>query len=463
MVDIVTRVRGRRGDFRMKFDGGSRAYRRAAMYGVLGFSAIFASCSGGMHPYSMEMMPPPSIYETGVISSPDERHPELRDGLVQLPYATPRQPAGTDDDASFYRNMRGSVLRLGIAAVRATPEERHSSDQGKTAVHHVPLMLEVTDTQERGVLPATQVPFAAPEFELRAAETGPTAFATEVNRLLMDGSGRDIYIYVHGYKVVFENAVAVSTELWHYLDYEGAFVAFAWPSTPRRMAYLGDLETAEVSAIFFRRFLAYLLAETQARRVHIVAYSAGTRVVTSALAGLALSPSSATALSERGRIGQVVLIGSDMDRALMALQISDGILELVDGFTVYVSAKDKALDLSRRLYGRDRAGAAFAPGQPPPVARAWLDEHPKLSLIDVTDAAESTIENGHRYFRKSPWVSSDMLMMLRFGLGPDARGLVRSADSSMWQFPADYLERLSAAVAATVPANGRSQPEEPGS
>ena len=81
----------------MKFDDGSRAHRRAAMYGVLSFSAICASCSAGMKPYSMEMMPPPSIYETGVISSPDERHTELRDGIVQLPYATPRQPAGTGD------------------------------------------------------------------------------------------------------------------------------------------------------------------------------------------------------------------------------------------------------------------------------------------------------------------------------------------------------------------------------
>ena len=39
-------------------------------------------------------------------------------------------------------------------------------------------------------------------------------------------------------------------------------------------------------------------------------------------------------------------------------------------------------------------------------------------------------------------------MMLRFGLGPEERGLVRVEDSPMWRFPPDYVERLSAAVAA---------------
>jgi hypothetical protein len=44
-------------------------------------------------------------------------------------------------------------------------------------------------------------------------------------------------------------------------------------------------------------------------------------------------------------------------------------------------------------------------------------------------------------------------MMLRFGLAPEVRGLVRSDDSVMWQFPSDYIERLATAVAATETRN----------
>ena len=64
-------------------------------------------------------MPPPAIYSAGAVPSPDERHPELRDGRVALPYATLREPSAQHDDEPFYRNQRGSVLRLGLAVVGA--------------------------------------------------------------------------------------------------------------------------------------------------------------------------------------------------------------------------------------------------------------------------------------------------------------------------------------------------------
>jgi esterase/lipase superfamily enzyme len=147
----------------------------------------------------------------------------------------------------------------------------------------------------------------------------------------------------------------------------------------------------------------------------------------------------------------VILIGSDMDRGLLGLQLSAGILDVVDGLTLYVSAKDRALRFARFLHGRDRAGEAFQEGQPHAVARAWLVDNPKLVIIDVTDVGDSTVEGGHRYFRKSPWVSSDLLMMLRFGLGPEARGLVRSDNPVMWRFPDDYIERLSISVSMARP------------
>lgn len=384
-------------------------------------------------------MPPPTIYTSGAIDSPDEHHAELRDGVVSLPYATPREPAGPDHDEPFYSNERGMVLRLGIASVSAT------KPGGTTDRANEPLTLEVTRADELGVLPATRIPFAAPQLPADTAEAGPMDFAAAVDAALLEDRKPDVYVYVHGYKVVFENAIAVSTELWHYLDYEGAFIAFAWPSTPRRTAYFGDLETAETAAIMFRHFLSHLAADTQARRIHVIAYSAGTRVVTSALAGLALARS-ASPCTGCDRIGQVILIGSDMDRGLLGLQLSDGILEVVDSLTLYVSAKDRALRLARFLHGRDRAGEAFRKDQPPAAARAWLRDHQKLAIIDVTDVSDSTVEGGHRYFRKTPWVSSDLLMMLRFDLGPEARGLVRSDDAVMWRFPEDYIERLSRAV-----------------
>ena len=119
-----------------------------------------------------------------------------------------------------------------------------------------------------------------------------------------------------------------------------------------------------------------------------------------------------------------------------------------------------SLAVPRRLYGRERAGETFTADRMPSPALQWLRANRKLSFIDVTDAAGSTTENGHRYFRKSSWVSSDMLMLLRFGLGPGERGLLRDGESTVWTFPPDYIARLAASVATSggVPPSVRPQP-----
>ena len=80
-----------------------------------------------------------------------------------------------------------------------------------------------------------------------------------------------------------------------------------------------------------------------------------------------------------------------------------------------------------------------------------LQQRQELIFIDVTDAESATTGNGHAYFRKSPWTSSDILMTLMHDLKPDERGLVRSEDIPIWTFPPDYIRRLRAALLKVLP------------
>ena len=73
-------------------------------------------------------------------------------------------------------------------------------------------------------------------------------------------------------------------------------------------------------------------------------------------------------------------------------------------------------------------------------------------MINVTAAEDSLTGNGHRYLRKSPWVSSDILMTLKFNLKPNERGLVQTEGQAVWAFPADYISRLTAALQETTSA-----------
>ena len=79
-----------------------------------------------------------------------------------------------------------------------------------------------------------------------------------------------------------------------------------------------------------------------------------------------------------------------------------------------------------------------------------------LSFIDVTGVAGFDTGNGHACFRSSPWVSSDLLASLLYGIGPAERGLIRPADAVSWSFPSDYLDCLEAAIRNQIRNDGRS-------
>jgi len=218
--------------------------------------------------------------------------------------------------------------------------------------------LKVTSVEEIGILDRSFSIFTQPEMIPADPKAASKRFAELINAKLAISKKKDVYIYVHGYKVVFSNPILVATELWHYLAYDGVFIAFAWPSTPERLAYAADLETTELSAYNLRKLLEFLAEDTKAERIHILGYSAGTRIVIDALSQLSLiyRHDSQTEIRRRCRIGRIILVGSDYDRQLFGELLTEGILKIPERMTIYVSRKDKALDISRWLFRRDRLG-----------------------------------------------------------------------------------------------------------
>jgi esterase/lipase superfamily enzyme len=247
------------------------------------------------------------------------------------------------------------------------------------------------------------------------------------------------------FRVVFDIPVLVAAELWHFLGYRGAFIAYTWPATPHFLAYAADVETAMHMARKLRLFLTYLAEETQVEKIHIVGFSAGSRLVVGALEQLALLHAGATdeQIRRKVRIGNVIIVGGDVSRKGFAAAVADGLLRIPERVTVYVSSADRALIWARRIFRHKRLGQMFG-DDPPPRTLDYLRAHPSLEFIDVTRAAGSTAGNGHNYFSRSPWVSSDLLTLLAFDLDPAQRGLVKKAALPVWTFPPDYIERLQA-------------------
>jgi len=121
-------------------------------------------------------------------------------------------------------------------------------------------------------------------------------------------------------------------------------------------------------------------------------------------------------------------------------------------FTIYLSEMDKALSLSKWVFNRDRLGQKWDDGKMTESIAEWLWETDEITFIDVTDAEKSTTGNGHAYFRQSPWVSSDILSTLMYDLTPEERSLQRSREWPIWQFPKDYITKLTAKLVERNPA-----------
>lgn len=433
---------------------------RGTQVALLAVLLSLVACQSSTPKGAIELMPAPDIYADGTV---DHLIPE-KDPFLSLPYngilyATDRAPNDAQAIAAgkpAYSNQRGYVLRMGVGDVNAAAAEINWEEARRISLlknRDSSYPIAVREVEEYGVLATSVTPLLDESFPGVAEAAGQQRFADAINEQLSKSNIPDVFVYVHGYKVDFNNPLLVATELWHFLGYSGAFVAYSWPSTPKTTAYVRDIDTAAGFARNFRLFLEFLAEQTNARRIHVIGYSAGTRLVARGFEQMAIASQylPADKAWEKYRIGNLILVASDIDRSVFGEYLADGLLRVPQQTSVYMSDSDKALGVSRFLTDRPRLGQLWDSGAMPDDTQRYLEQEPRLTLINVNDAEGAHSGNGHAYFRSSPWVSSDVLIQMAFDLPPIERGLVRQPDSPLWTFPPDYAARLRELLQSPAP------------
>ena len=431
------------------------AYCRRGTAIVLTVTALLSACASAPI-VQIDLMPAPDVFGDGLLNPLPERNPFEKIPYNGILYATDRAPATVEDKEKYYLNDRGQVLRVGVAGVQLGEgqidwKRAREISLLKSRPGNYPV--KVQSVEEWGLLTST-VPFW---LDLSLVPDGiqtddaTDKFADAINAQLARSKNKHVYIYVHGYKVVFENPLLVATELWHFLGYDGVFVAYAWPSTPSRFAYIKDSDTSDGYARNFRLLIEAIAKNTDVEQIHILAHSNGTRLVTRAMAQLALTRQHQTAKEnyEELRIRNVILLGSDLDRGVFGSFVADGLLDVSMHMTIYMSEYDKALGISQFLTRRQRLGQMWGSGASeisPQARQALMKYRDRISYINVSPAEGVSTGNGHGYFRSSPWASSDLLVTLYYGLAPQQRGLVEQDDLPVYTFPSDYISRLWSAI-----------------
>jgi esterase/lipase superfamily enzyme len=172
--------------------------------------------------------------------------------------------------------------------------------------------------------------------------------------LTQTSGGRDILIYVHGFKQTFETAVLDAARLSDAIRFRGETMAFSWPSKAGLFDYAYDRESAMWSRDAFERVLDSAMARTSVGRVHIVAHSMGAMLTLESLRQLYARHGDTLA----DKIGAVVFASPDIDMDVFSSSVAR-IGPLVRKITVITATNDRALALAQRIAGGiTRVGAA---------------------------------------------------------------------------------------------------------
>ena len=300
--------------------------------------------------------------------------PEKQSALDVMPVllvATTRKPVGTPPRPPYFNSERGRGLSF--AEVRLSPPDR--SLLGKVSA-------VITGDWTIGAVPKT--------------ETGPAAAEAFAQAAL----GRDVLIYVHGYRESFESAAVSAARLSDGIRFRGVSGLFTWPSAAATLDYNYDRESALWSRDAFEDLLKALAATPSGGRINVVAHSMGTLLTLETLRMLRAEAGEAA----MGRIGAVVLAAPDIDFDLF----SNGVSRLgpdVSKITVISATNDRALELSAALAGGVRAGA---------VDRAKL-EALGVRVADASDYGGGLIN--HDLFLSNPEVQGVVKRAIARGAG----------------------------------------------
>ena len=286
-----------------------------------------------------------------------------------------------------------------------------------------------------------------------AGEAGAGLWLKDLDEKVRNARDKDVLIYVHGAKVDFYNGCAFAAQLDHFMGRDMTSVAFCWPTRQDIFAYAfgTDKDRAYDAAVSLASLIELIATETDTRRIHVLAWSAGARVLTGALLDLhdRYPDDSDAEMRERFRLRTAYFAAGDIpvDEYIDALP---KISRVSERLIVSSSSNDIALVNAKFFMGGDTRIGQYGPD--------LTDEQMEtvraadgLEVLDVSAGFEARGFDitGHDYWFTNPWASTDIVLAIRTDLDPQDRGLEPSEEPFVWSIPADYPARLAPVLELT--------------
>ncbi len=261
-----------------------------------------------------------------------------------------------------------------------------------------------------------------------------TRFFQDVRSNVKLSLGKNAFIFIHGYNIEFHEAALRTAQIAYDLRFDGAPIFYSWPSRGGYKDYTRDEANVRWTQTNLKRFLKDFISRSDAKNIYLIAHSMGARALTAAVAELVTEMPSA-----RKRIKEVLLAAPDIDAEVFKRDIAPKLVKASRNVTLYASADDKALQLSRTIHGEPRAGDA---GENLVVVKG-------VDTIDATGIDTSLF--GHAYFAEVPTIITDMHALIMFGRRPKDRPGLQSVLASEGQYWAFRRNKTIIINGTTVP------------
>ncbi len=306
---------------------------------------------------------------------------------VSLLFATTRRP---EQNTRFSGERNDGVISLGETSVRI-PEKHQITKLER------PFKLTLF----------SYTLYEAPEDPEKHFIAGPirSLSENEWRARITEFGAADCLVFVHGFNTSFQDAAFRFAQIVWDLRFDGLPVLFSWPSRGIVQDYVYDRDSALGAGPQLVEVLQKIAAQNNIRKIHILAHSMGNFCL---LDGLANHLPVLKAI----RLGEIVMAAPDIDRDLYKQRVI-AIRPEADGMTLYASAADRALAISKRLAGDiPRAGDIF---EGEPILVDGVD------AIDVTFVGEEMFGLGHGTYAGTRAVLNDMKLLLTGMRPPHAR------------------------------------------
>ncbi|MEE9434936.1 MAG: alpha/beta hydrolase [Sphingorhabdus sp.] len=241
-----------------------------------------------------------------------------------------------------------------------------------------------------------------------------------------------VLVFVHGYRETFNTSSRDAAQIARLTQFSGPVIHYSWPSHGELLSYGVDEANMHWDERNFRMFLESLAEKPWLKDITVVAHSLGTRLVIPAIEYVDRN----IAREDAGNISRIILASPDTDTSAFERDIGKTILSpnrVASGrrLTIYVSAKDRALGVSRTLHGYPRLGSPYcfnpfeveelkAKGLPArcyPTKTKGVEtmEESGLTIIDTTGV--SVGRSGHSNYLRSASACLDFVGTVNKGQG----------------------------------------------